>query len=1519
MVAKSNNGTKPYPMTKEFIKPHLIDLRRLFAPALEPSDYGFHSKDKYAIPSGSSILISGPPGAGKTNFALSLVRSLYHTALIDTHKGEDRKQERSFPCLKTMDDTQWKKIPILYYVSLEVFPERLKQALEAFGWFQPDDPLFCVKDRDDWRRTVRLVTVPPEIDRPVPGAEELLSNIFSQLADAQAQDDEQRPAVVIIDSLTALLRARGDHGERRRQTHETLYRLRKLFPDKLILTILISEQDAGHGRDSSTLAEEFLTDIVFRLDLDHLLLGRRLRKLDVPKSQGVNLMTGEHTWVIVSDRTDQILLASDGFRERIKKSVRYPRLLPQKVLTDAKDRKRLLQNVTGMIEWLENKANWKLTFDAIEEKHKADGTANGGTDEDIAKAAKERADEERTAWVALEKKWKKALENLRESLKAVIHAGASISGPYFGNDHVRLEEDFVKLLRRWRDNLSNVSAVANVEKAYSALVTSRNALKGYQQFLEKCQSEALYGSAVLLPRSPGFLRPEHSEKPESSPSRSAGPYICSGTAGLDAMLRYRPEDWLSGAPQPFNGLRDETNTLLIGPPGSGKSTIAYQFLFGLYHEKNPPRKDNQHFPPALVSFDSNLKQAQSALDAAWEKYRHGAQLEKPARSKHGTSLLSLRQGHVDLNLVIAQIRELIMGRDWDGPSRLVIDGLSEWLSSQEDERESNKALILEALLNSIASARIERASHREKEGKPRIPLTVFICYEVETDDTAALSETFGIPADNIVVIRQVQMRRLAYVVKAAGEHHDRAVREVRAVVEDGPLQFVAGVDRYKGLLEGKQEPATVVLQCFQENRAESDWMKWAVSELKSLIPVNYSVLSFGRSDNSRTFERQGRAVSGASPELRIMTVDEWWLTKNSVPPLSHGEEKTSNSKGTAIPLVELSGLWTSSEDSEQAAHQGLDASWSDYWHFEVQKAMFTTDSKSPSVACLAVPAHMDFGMFCVNLRAIEEYPNSKLAEHLSKSRSQSEKWAELLARLPRTWVPERWKPGQLSKRRPSKQDMLSIAAATLPNDFLSGFPSFVNRESGKQSAPYWFAFDTSTPETLVSVWLEMAWTFGATADFLSAASIGAVKTWPETRALVFLQELILRGLMPARATIEDTGKSIFSRQWWSTLKYLNAGPASGGDEEDGHDAVEAGANMLPLPFLPAESNSPREWCKFFAQTAARLQETLERLKTAFDERTREVCPVRFREMAQIRSLGPQITSSVAALEEGLRLVAFDATKAKAKVSELAGYIVKAEGAILNLLDSTKDSPQLFQTPPLEELHRKDTPPVEPRTQSALCADYRDLVEHFQSHNLRMQMLKASLEGNDLLEAINEWRKAPNKCAALPNSMDLRKASASALSGLGTSGSWYYAIHRSSQSLSLAPAILAELTSLKASEERAKLGAGLPARKDFYTTSGNHPVPGCEHLTWRELLRFAGSRCRSRRRVTESKDFANSTDILALFHLIACRLQDCFQQAEDDRPTSDKELTKPLENALKRAVLLVDEIHRASQQYTRNKR
>lgn len=278
----------------------------------------FHpdTKDK-EFPLGSTLVLAGSPGAGKTTFALSLARSII--------RNKDNDPEKKIGEVKTYADPSPKDI--IYYISTEVTRDRLKKMFEGRGWFS-EDPLF--KPSPDPTRTTGLHVINPplDIERPVKASEELVNYIVRKIA-SQPPPEEGQLVYVIVDSITALFKDSDRSGEARRQIFELIHRIKGQFPKtesgegkktgQLGMIMLLSEQGSEDMQEPGI--ETYVADFVFRLAQKSLSMGVRIRTLDIVKSQGGNLVVGTHTWLIVTSESVERLIKSKTLRDKIRKKV----------------------------------------------------------------------------------------------------------------------------------------------------------------------------------------------------------------------------------------------------------------------------------------------------------------------------------------------------------------------------------------------------------------------------------------------------------------------------------------------------------------------------------------------------------------------------------------------------------------------------------------------------------------------------------------------------------------------------------------------------------------------------------------------------------------------------------------------------------------------------------------------------------------------------------------------------------------------------------------------------------------------------------------------------------------------------------------------------------------------------------------------------------------------------------------------------------------------------------------------
>lgn len=207
---------------------------------------GFDELFRKGIPKGTTILVAGGPGTGKTIFCLQALRNAV---------------QAGNPCL---------------YITLEELPMRLRHHMREFGWGvdELEKSGFKIIQRDPFKiaRTVEAML------------ESLKGRLPSDLIDVtELVPKGPKPYMIVLDSISALESAFTGRPESYRIYIEQLFRL---FERIEATTFLITETEEAPTRFSRAGVEEFLADGVFVLY--YFKVGdRRVRGIEVLKMRGV--------------------------------------------------------------------------------------------------------------------------------------------------------------------------------------------------------------------------------------------------------------------------------------------------------------------------------------------------------------------------------------------------------------------------------------------------------------------------------------------------------------------------------------------------------------------------------------------------------------------------------------------------------------------------------------------------------------------------------------------------------------------------------------------------------------------------------------------------------------------------------------------------------------------------------------------------------------------------------------------------------------------------------------------------------------------------------------------------------------------------------------------------------------------------------------------------------------------------------------------------------------------------------
>jgi len=889
-------------------------------------------------------------------------------------------------------------------------------------------------------------------------------------------------------------------------------------------------------------------------------------------------------------------------------------------------------------------------------------------------------------------------------------------------------------------------------------------------------------------------------------------------------------------------------TLIAGPMGCGKTTLCEQFL-----NHHPATKRR-----ALISFDIPTQPAEPVRSAAAPANETNG---PPSPNKHTRSnftTIHFTQTQFDLNVLVSHINWIL--DDEIGCDRLAFDGLSEWITTFE---KPEAARVLEAIMVTVKR-------DREVGSAP----AVFMTYEMPLDDDPLGPAALGAAADNLVVVRKVpindELRTVIYVLKRSGNREKGGGAtpleypgELIPNSQRDKLEVNAtSLEAFTGLLSRtrKVEPARVLIQLFAENSCEERFNSLIAERLEKQYDkrLELTFTQFNLSEIGSTLETAyGAGKPGESFNLAIHSVDEWWLKEEQ----------------NRIFLKDL-----------KASKSSKGPQYHDFWWFEIEKA-----GDNELDQWHAVPGYLDFGMFCINLQAMDDATRKQYVDPtegdlaLDKRREQ---WQKILHAVPRLWV----------KTDPARPDWFQLEESKIPTrqskstdasnpETVLDFAVRVTGQQGRKnlSRRHVFAFDSSTRETCACMFFELAWAFGATEDLQLEKNRGPNHAAAK-RALVFLQFLVMEGLMPARSSTQSRNHNktpiLFSRQWYSTLQKSE-------EKKTGE--------LVSLPFMPIGQEAKDAVGSLVDDIAVRQRRWFGRARRYWENR--------------VKPLEPQLTNWKKLEKKWNKLAA--------KCAELKRTTTWS-GRLSRALETYQYSREwLLETAKLQSPEG----PAVGAASAKWTPDLDDLMELAGWLAFRLRLLFGNSGGKFPPPSKPGPKKEPDPVTAalkearwvrhnLPDLKNLKVAKLReehvVATGYVCSGSWMFGVDAKSRSSEIQAQVLTELTSLDSAEKRADSQAGMPARKDFFYLKGGESIEYMEYLNWREFLRYSGARSRRRDRVLydpRSAAMPAGSDLIAeesrrdpaeLFgtihrEMLAClRIADLYRQeyANDESRKSD---------------------------------
>ncbi len=1009
------------------------------------------------------------------------------------------------------------------------------------------------------------------------------------------------------------------------------------------------------------------------------------------------------------------------------------------------------------------------------------------------------------------------------------------------------------------------------------------------------QSSQFQSIIVLAP--PRLFKIGNLQKWKHLPNEETSERLSTGTPGLDQMLSGASEHWAQPTRMILNqffektslakNLRVGSTTLIIGKSGAGKTLASLQFLLG-YENENLVKKS------LYINFENRPSRICQVFPA---------DLDQITNLK-GINTIYRRRSNLDLNTLLAEIRYAIGESEIE---RVAIDGLSDLLTTLSPAEWSK---LIENLLVSIREESLSGVSRDMEEiqkikretgscdKKPRKFATIFVTLEKDSNrDYMTALEPLSFAADNLIIFDHVsvndQLHKTVRIIKARGHSPDRQVREIVVCANNSyPLRIISGLENYRGLLAGNPRPVRVTLQLLAENDAEKKFNRKLRKNLKKLFAYPVKTLGFSKNEIHRTLLDVAAGITRIpQANVKILNIDEWWIRELQVSSTQHSA-KNAKPINRQHPLLSLEAYIHAPHADDSPSNSKYVEFSSDYLITELEKAtsprlMRTDESdakqslhwnfKSEMVAC---PSYLDYGLFCFNRKSVTKIFGDSCLEW---------KWDDYISRLPRTWARL---TSQLWFDSPGED--ASVISTVV--DFMKCVLKSTNEFIG-------FAFDMETPSSAECGFLELCWAFGATEDFLIQGALLLkdaapsdqevfIQNNPITLALQLLQFLVLEELMPSRTTNKDTKRAVFSRHWYCSWQDLLSPRLkktfNSNDERQNDDLC-----IYPIPFFPMGTFSinpnstdyvGKEIIHAIQDANVRFLRTLLRIRAAYEYRIDEKkLSLNFQqdlklwcEEAKVRC--EKITQWLSQNEFLRKSAAHAELTWMRKIGESLRTIVQESTVFQVGRGIRRRDNSMCENKTTDEIAEECW--LWRRMAAATGMDLRDAEYLLEWHFFRIELIEAELANRPLASIF---------CAN--NSASTQQGSA--LTGYCCSGSWMVGVDRSTHSPNLAAKFIEEICSTRRAVRRAKHGAGIPARKDFYDFHGHKSLfnfksikPNEYDISWRNFHKFAAARSRRRERIVcpfMSVSLVLETLTQGMFHCLSVAEQrrEAYRHSKED--------------------------------------